>query len=114
MIIPSVGEWVEFVYRRIQTFPQEDGTDKIVPSNRYRVVGQVSYVGNTYIVVGTLPRRGGEVSYRSYRYDRMLELKRIQGGIDIVPPLKRGKSPAPQVAKENVPQLGEESDGFEC
>lgn len=114
MITPNVGEWVEFVYRKISTFPQEDGTDRVVLSNPYPVKGQVSFVGPQYIVVGTLPRRGGEVSYRSYRYDRMLEFKRIQGGIDIVPPLKRGKSPAPQVAKENVPQLGEESDGFEC
>lgn len=112
MIVPNVGEWVEFVYRRIQTFPQTDGTDKIIPSNRYRVVGQVSFVGPHYIVVGTLPRKGGDVAYRSYRYDRMVELKRIKGGIDIVPPLKKGKSPAPQKATQDVPQLGE--GGFEC
>lgn len=112
MITPNVGEWVEFTYRKISTFPQDDGTDRVVLSNRYRVVGQVSFVGPHYIVVGILPRKGGEISYRSYRYDRMSELKRIQGGVDIVPPLKRGKSPAPQVAKENVPQLGE--GGFEC
>lgn len=112
MITPNVGEWVEFVYRKISTFPQEDGTDRVVLSNRYRVVGQVSFIGPHYIVVGTLPRNGGEVIYRSYRYDRMVELKRIQGGIDIVPPLKRGKSPAPQVAKQDAPQLGD--GGFEC
>jgi len=111
MIIPSVGEWVEFTYQKISTFPQKDGTDRIVLSNPYPVKGQVSYVGKQYIDVGTL-RRGG-VTFRSYRFDRMNgSLEVVESLGDIIPPDKLGKSPAPKREKQEVPQLGE--GGFEC
>lgn len=110
MVIPSVGEWVEFVYRKVSTFPQEDGTDRVVLSNPYPIKGQVSYVGKQYIDVGTLRR--GSVTFRSYRFDRMNgSLEVVESLGDIIPPDKLGKSPAPKREKE-IPQLGE--GGFEC